>query len=94
MHPQYTTLFTTIDEYARTRHRCFVAECFLFSEAEWTICTRPTNENTRALDVYACKYFRLSQREAEEVCKSNALGATLKERIDRELLSISDSVPD
>jgi hypothetical protein len=94
-HPQYTGLFITIDKYVRARLRCFVAECFLnFSESEWTICARPTNENTRVLDVCAFKYFTVSERDAEAVCKAGTLGSKLTERIDRELSSISDTVPD
>jgi hypothetical protein len=95
MHPQYKALFAAIDQYVRAQHHCFVAELFFWT-TDWVICIRPTEENIRALslDVYACKYFRLSQKEAEAVCDADALGSTLKERIDRELLSISDSVLD
>jgi len=97
MHPQYAVLFTAIDEYVKAHHRCFVAECFLGpSETEWTICIRPTPENRNALarDRYACKYFRLSLKEAEEVCTANAVGTKLTEKIDRELRSLGESVPD
>jgi hypothetical protein len=97
MHPQYVALFTAIDEYVKVHHRCFVAECFLgSSETEWVICIRPTAENRGALarDRYACKYFRLSLKEAEEVCTANAVGTNLSEKIDRELRSLGESVPD
>ena len=97
MHPQYVALFTAIDEYVKAHHRCFVAECFLgTSETEWVICIRPTAENRDALarDRYACKYFRLSLKEAEEVCTANAVGTKLIEKIDRELRSLGESVPD
>jgi hypothetical protein len=95
MHPQYTALFTTVDKYLRARHHCFVAELD-FSDTKWVMCIRPTEENIHALgrDAYACKYISLSLEEADEVCAANALGSTLKERFDRELLSISDSVLD
>ena len=84
MHPQYTALFTTIDTYVRTRHCCFVVELD-FSQTKWVVCIRPTEENIPALarDVYACKYFSLSQEEADEVCAANAVGSKLMERIDR-----------
>jgi hypothetical protein len=97
MHPQYVALFTAIDEYVKVHHRCFVAECFLGrSETEWVICIRPTAENrgAPARDRYACKYFRLSLEEAEEVCTANAVGPNLTEKIDRELHSLGESVPD
>ena len=95
MHPQHSALFTTSDKYVRTRHRCFVAELD-FSQTKWVMCIRPTEENIRALarDVYACKYFSPSLEEADEVCTANALGSKLMERIDRELRSLGDSVPD
>jgi len=95
MNSQHTALFTTIDQYVKTHHHCFVAECDLHPErAQWSICIRPTEENARILDVYACKYVRLSLKEAEEVCTANAVPPKLAERIDRELHSISDSVSD
>jgi len=64
--------------------------------AEWSICIRPTGENTRVLvrGVYACKYIRLSLNEAEEICAGNTLTPKLEERIDLELRSLSDTVPD
>ena len=97
MHPQYVALFTAIDEYVKVHHRCFVAECSLgSSETEWVICIRPTAENRGALarDRYACKYFRLSLKEAEDVRTANAVGTNLSEKIDRELRSLGESVPD
>jgi hypothetical protein len=93
-HPQYTGLFISIDECVRARHHCFVAECFLNSSAtEWVICIRPTEHNTRPHDRYACKYFRLSLEEAEEVCTAKAVGSKLMEKIDSWLQSLGDSVP-
>jgi len=93
MDSQHAALFTAIDEYVRARHRCFVPELDR-SPTDWVICIRPTEENARALDVYACKYFTLSLKEAEQVCNANTLESMLMERVDRELRSIGDSVPD
>jgi hypothetical protein len=95
MHPQYSALFTTLAEYVGTRHRCFVAELD-FSRTKWVMCIRPTEENVHALErtVYACKYFSFSVEEADGICRGNALGSNLMERIDRELRSLRDSVPD
>ena len=94
MHPQYVALFAAIDEYVKAHHRCFVAECFLNpSETEWVICIRPTTENARPHDRYACKYFRLSLKEAEEVCAAKAVGPKLIEKIDCGLHSLGDPVP-
>jgi hypothetical protein len=92
MNPQYSTLFKAIDDYIRAEHSWFVAECDLYpAQSEWVICTRPTNENVRALalDVYACKYFSLTLQEAEEVCTSNTLNSALRSRIDRDLHAIT-----
>ena len=90
---RYTLLFTTIDTYVRTRHRCFVAECFFSSsETEWVICIRPTEENTHPHDRYTGKYFRLSLDEVAELCAANGLGSGLWETIANELRSIGDSV--
>jgi hypothetical protein len=96
MHPQHAALFTTIDQYVKAHHHCFVAECDPYPPAEWSICIRPTEENTRVLvrGVYACKYIRLSLKEVEEICAGNTVPPKLAERIDRELRSLSDTVPD
>jgi hypothetical protein len=76
MHPQYTALFTAIDEFVRTRHRCFVAELD-FSQTKWAICIRPTQENIPALarDVYACKYFHPLARRGGRSMRSKRLRA-------------------
>jgi hypothetical protein len=92
-HKRYAILLTTIDTYVRARHHSFVAECFLSSsETEWVICIRPTEENSRPHDRYACKYLHLSLEEAAELCAANGLGSRLWERINHELRSIGDSV--
>ena len=95
MHPQHSALFTIIDKYVRTRHRCFVAELD-FSRPKWVMCIRPTEENIRALalDAYAYKYISLSLEDADEISSANALGPKLMERIDRELSSLGNQVPD
>ena len=95
MHPQRSALFTIIDKYVRTQHRCFVAELD-FSRPKWVMCIRPTEENIRALarDVYACKYISFSLEEADEVASGNALGLKLMERIDHELSSLGNQAPD
>ena len=95
MHPQHSALFTTVDKYVRIRHRCFVAELD-FSGPKWVMCIRPTEENIRALalDTYACKYISFSLEEADEVASGTALGLKLMERIDRELSSLGNQVPD
>ncbi len=90
---RYAILFTTIDTYVRARHHCFVAELD-FGTIDWAVCIRPAAENTRPHDRFACKYFRLSLEEAAELCAVNGLGSGLWERIDHELRSIGDSVPD
>jgi len=93
-HPQYTGLFTAIDEYVRARHHCFVTECFLNSSVtEWSICILPTAENTRPHDRYACKYLRLSMKEAEEICEAKAVRSKLMQKIDSECNSLGDSAP-
>jgi hypothetical protein len=89
MIPQYTTLFTEVDDYVRRSHQCFVAECFLIREnTMWAICVRPTNENPRILDRYACKYIQVTLKEAEEISTSKTLGPDLRQKIDSDLDAI------
>ena len=90
---RYAILFITIDTCVRARHHCFVAELD-FGTIDWAVCIRPTTENTRPHDRFACKYFRFSLEEAAELCAVNGLGSSFWERIDHELRSIGDSVAD
>jgi hypothetical protein len=41
MTAEETTYFKLLDEYSRTRHRCFLAEMFR-TGPEYTVCFRPT----------------------------------------------------
>lgn len=91
MNSQHAALFKAIDDYVRAEHSWFVSECFPNpSKTEWVICARPTNENARALDINACKYFRLTLQEVEEVCTSNVLSSVLRSRIDTDLQAMTD----
>jgi hypothetical protein len=90
MNQQYAVLFSAIDDYIKVEHNCFVSECFLnSSRTEWVICARPTNKNPRPLDIYACKYFRLTLEEVEELCASNGLSSARKSKIDNDLNAIT-----
>ena len=92
MNPQHPLLFKIVDDYVRAEHACFVSECFVNQlRTEWVICVRPTNESARTLDRYACKYFRLTLQEVEELCTFNAISSALSSRIDRELHSMTDA---
>ena len=92
MNTEYGVLFKALDEYVRKRHHCFVSECFLnpHTHDEWVICARQTEDNAHIRDRYACKYFRLSLKEVEEICNANELSDGLRGRIDCDLRAITD----
>jgi hypothetical protein len=52
-----TSIFELLDAYARTRHRCFLAEMTLRTEElGYWVCFRPLDISENS-DPYACKYL-------------------------------------
>ena len=90
MNSESAALFTAVDDYVRRSHLCFVAEWDLNRDnTMWAICIRPTNENPRVLDRYACKYIDVTLQEAQEISTSRTLSSALKQKIDRDLDAIT-----
>ena len=86
MNSESAALFAAIDDYIRRTHLCFVSECDLNRDSTmWAICIRPTNENPRVLDRYACKYIDVSLQEARQISTSRTLTSALRQKIDSDL---------
>jgi hypothetical protein len=85
--------FKLLDQYARSAHLCFVAEMFP-NEAgtEYTACFRPVNTNRNSPNQFDCRYFRLSDHEVEALTETNALSASIADKIDNELRILGKSV--
>jgi hypothetical protein len=85
-----TNCFKMLDEYARNRHRCFLAEMNLDADKRhYTLCFRPTGVSKDSPNRYTCRYLHM---EAHEV---GAAGQTLPkltiEMLDRELPTLPQS---
>jgi hypothetical protein len=90
MNSESAALFTAVDDYVRLSHLCFVSECDPNRDnTMWTICIRPTNENSRVLDRYACKYIDVTLREAQEISTSRTLSSAFRQKIDSDLDAIT-----
>jgi hypothetical protein len=88
------TAFGVLNRYARSAHACFVAEMFP-NEAgtEYTVCFRPVkNIDRNSPNRFDCRYFRFSDHEGEALNETNALSASIADKIDNELRILGKSV--
>jgi hypothetical protein len=87
------TAFRLLDQYARSAHSCFVAEMFP-NEAgtEYTACFRPVNTGRDSPNRLDCRYFRFSIQEVETLNETNALTASIAEKIDNQLRILGKSI--
>ena len=92
MTPDESQLFELLDEYSRTRHKCFLAEMFLDkSRAEYVLCFRPTSVSKDSPSRYACRYLQIKAVDARTAGQARILSTAIKEKLDRELLSLRQS---
>lgn len=78
-----TVCFKLLDEYARTKHRCFVTEFFLPVGTEvYFICLRPVESATRR---QACKYVQFGTEEIRTVASSQCLPLSISNGLDEAL---------
>ena len=58
--------FRQLDEYARRRYRCFVAEMFPSeNHTEYIICLRPVGVTLASSDQYACCYVGIAVADVD-----------------------------
>jgi hypothetical protein len=77
--------FELADEYARTRHQCFLAEMDLRTiEIGYNVCFRPL-EVTENSDPYACKYLTVPTEQVEFTGRRGHLPGALVDRLDAAL---------
>lgn len=59
-----TRCFKMLDEYARSRHRCFLAEMnFDANEVRYALCFRPMGGSKDSTYRYACRYVYIGAHE-------------------------------
>ena len=80
MTPDKTKFFQLVDAYARTRHRCFLAEMDLRTEElGYFLCFRPMG----ASDAY--KYLMVSTEHVRAAVSQRQLPTSLVDQLDAEL---------
>jgi hypothetical protein len=85
-----TNCFKMLDEYARSRHRCFLAEMDLNADkAHYTLCFRPTAVDKGSPNRYACRYLHIAAEKVGAAGKS--LPTSVIEMLDRELPTLPQS---
>lgn len=85
-----TNCFKMLDEYARGRHRCFLAEMDLDADkARYSLCFRPAEAAKDSPNRYAYRYLYIG---ADEVgATGQALPTSIIEMLDRELPTLQQS---
>lgn len=85
MTPDETRFFQLVDDYARTRYRCFLAEMDLWTqESGYNLCFRPV-EGPNPSGRYAYKYLMVPTEQIEFAGRREHLAASLVDRLDAEL---------
>jgi hypothetical protein len=86
MTPDETTFFQLLDAYARTRHRCFLAEMTLWTEElGYNLCFRPLDVFENSPARYACMYLKVSTEQVKTAGSGPQLPTFLADRLDAEL---------
>jgi hypothetical protein len=84
-----TRFFELLDNYSRSRYRCFVSELFLNPEAtNYTICFRPADVKKGSQNQSTCAYLRVELAQARIVIQEKTLTSKLIEELDTELGSL------
>lgn len=85
MTPAEGRFFELVDDYARTRHRCFLAEMNLRTkEFGYYLCFRGLDVSENS-DPFACKYLVIPTEQVEFAGRREHLPAALVDRLDDEL---------
>ncbi len=81
--------FRLLDDYARSKHQCFVAEFDLDKAGlEYRVCFRPTCGSKGSPNRYACRYLHVGIRDVTEAVEKKELPASVVDLLDRELPSL------
>jgi hypothetical protein len=90
MTPAETRFFQLIDDYARTRHRCFLAEMNPRTrELGYSVCFRPLSTSPNPSGRYACKYLMVSTEHVEAAGHGQELPPSLVDQLDAELSELT-----
>jgi hypothetical protein len=86
MTPDETRFFQLVDDYARTQHRCFLAEMDLWTEdVGYNLCFRPIDVGENSPARHACKYLTVPTEQVKTAGSRQQLPTFLVDRLDAEL---------
>ena len=84
-----TNCFKMLDEYSKTRHRCFLAEMTLnAAEAHYSLCFRPTAICKESPNRYACLYLHISIEDLKTAGQERVLSGSITQMLDKELQTL------
>jgi hypothetical protein len=87
---EYSAVFRLLDDYARTRYHCFLAEFFLDKTGtEYLACFRPVGLAVGSPNRYACRYLHIGVGQLPEAAKHTVLPARIVELLARELPALA-----
>jgi uncharacterized protein (DUF1786 family) len=85
-------LFELLDQYARSRHACFVSEMFLNkSQTEYVVCFRPANISPDSSNRDKYKYLRFDALIAKTGNLPMNLTSSIKQKLDEALSNLNAS---
>jgi len=88
-----TTFFRLLDAYARTQHRCFLAEMDLRTEElGYSVCFRPLDVTENSSSRYACKYLRVSTEHVKAASSRQQLPSSFVDQLDAEFSKLKQLI--
>jgi hypothetical protein len=91
MNPEETAGFKLLDEYARTRHNCFLAEMNA-RKTGYLLCFRPIGVRRDSAKRYSYRYLEIERDDLNVATFTGALPDSVTEMLDRELSSLSKEI--
>jgi hypothetical protein len=78
--------FELLDEYAKTKHNCFVSEFFPSrDDGTYLVCFRALGRSPSDPNRYACEYVEFDPVALTAICSSTSLTVATTERLDKAL---------
>jgi hypothetical protein len=78
--------FRLLDEYARSKHSCFISEFFSpMQSGSYTICFRSLGSKPNDSDNYSCKYLQLNVGELRKIVSEKSVPVVVAAKLDAAL---------
>jgi hypothetical protein len=84
-----TQLFVLLDNYAKSKHRCFLTELFMNEDhTRYSACFRPSGPLRDDSERFACVYLQIDLDEARTIGSQNAIRTAIVRDLDEKLSQI------